>query len=67
MELRLDIDGNKIIEEVDIISLFDMPVEYFLGHCIAKDMRLNAGITIDFKLLNKHFKHKISTVIFIFS
>jgi len=39
MELKSDVDGDKIIEEVNI-SLFDMPVEYSFGHCIAKDMRM---------------------------
>lgn len=58
-----DVDGDKnMIEEVNI-SLFDMPIEYSLGHCIAKDMRMSAGIAIDFKLMNKHFKYEISTVI----
>ncbi|XP_050065501.1 uncharacterized protein LOC126554464 [Aphis gossypii] len=36
------------IEEVNI-SLFDMPGEYSLGHCIAQDMRMSAGIAVDFK------------------
>jgi len=48
------VPGAVEIEEVNI-SLFDMPSEYSLGHCIAKDMRMSAGIAVDFKLLNKHF------------
>ncbi|XP_001947976.2 uncharacterized protein LOC100164186 isoform X1 [Acyrthosiphon pisum] len=48
MELKSDIDQHNIIEEVNIF-LFDMPEEYSLGHCVAKDMRMSAGIAIYFK------------------
>lgn len=51
------------IEEV-VMSLLDMPVEYSLGHCVAKDMHMSAGIAIEFKLLNKHFKRKIYSDIY---
>lgn len=39
MELKSDVDGDKIIEKVNI-SLFDIPVEYSLRHCIAKNIRM---------------------------
>jgi len=42
---------NNIIEEVDSF-LFNMPEEYALGHCVSKDMRMSAGIALQFKLLN---------------
>ena len=54
MELKSDINLNNIIEEVNIF-LFDMPIEYSLGHCVAKDMRMSAGIALYFKLLNNNF------------
>lgn len=43
-----NINCGNVIEEVDIF-LFDMPVEYSLGHCVAKDMRMSAGIAVYFK------------------
>jgi len=54
MELESEIVQDKVIEEVDVF-LFDMPEEYSLGHCVAKDMRMSAGIAIHFKLLNNNF------------
>lgn len=48
MELESEIVQDKVIEEVDVF-LFDMPEEYSLGHCVAKDMRMSAGIAIHFK------------------
>lgn len=42
MELESEIVQDKVIEEVDVF-LFDMPEEYSLGHCVAKDMRMSAG------------------------
>lgn len=48
MELKSDINLNNNIEEVNIF-LFDMPIEYSLGHCVAKDMRMSAGIALYFK------------------
>jgi len=51
MELKSDINLQDIIEEVNIF-LFDMPEEYSLGHCVAKDMRMSAGIAMHFKLVN---------------
>lgn len=66
MELKSEIVQDKVIEEVDIF-LFDMPEEYSLGHCVAKDMRMSAGIAIHFKLLNNNFNDKIiSSMINIF-
>lgn len=59
MEVKLDIAKHNVTEEINIF-LFDMPVEYSLGHCVAKDMRMSAGIAIYFKLLNNNFKDKIS-------
>jgi len=61
MELKSDIDQHTVIEEVNIF-LFNMPEEYSLGHCVAKDMCMSAGIAIYFKLLNNNFKDKISVV-----
>jgi len=33
-------------------SILDMPKEFSIGHCVAKDMRMSAGIAIYFKLVN---------------
>jgi len=67
MEPKSEIVRDKVIEEVDIY-LFDMPEEYSLGHCVAKDMRMSAGIAINFKLLNNNFNDKrILSVINIFN
>ncbi|CAH1738137.1 uncharacterized protein LOC114121472 isoform X1 [Aphis gossypii] len=48
MELESEIVQDKVIEEIDVF-LFDMPEEYSLGHCVAQDMRMSAGIAIHFK------------------
>jgi len=58
MELKSEIDQDNVIEEVNTF-LFDMPVEYSLGHCVARDMRMSAGIAIYFKLLNNNFNDNI--------
>lgn len=42
--------GNTL-EEINI-SLMNMPEDYSLGHCVAKDMRMSAGIAMYFKLVN---------------
>lgn len=62
MEFKSDTAQHNVTEEVNIF-LFDMPEEYSLGHCVAKDMRMSAGIAIYFKLLNNNFKDKISSVV----
>jgi len=48
MELKSDLNQQNVIEEVNTF-LFDMPLEYSLGHCVAKDMRMSAGIAVYFK------------------
>lgn len=48
MDLNSALDENHIIEEVDEF-LFNMPNEYSLGHCVAQDMRMSAGIATKFK------------------
>lgn len=53
MELNSELDQENIIEEVNTF-IFSMPVEYSLGHCVASDMRMSAGIAIYFKLLNNY-------------
>ncbi|XP_022174840.1 uncharacterized protein LOC111036885 isoform X2 [Myzus persicae] len=50
MELKSDIDHQNIIEEVNVF-LFDMPEKYSLGHCVARDMRMSAGIATHFKMI----------------
>lgn len=47
MELKPTV-YEDVIEEVNIF-LFNMPVEYSLGHCVAQDMRMSAGIAVLFK------------------
>lgn len=49
MELISTIGDDCVIEEVDTF-IFSMPKEYALGHCVAKDMRMSAGIATQFKL-----------------
>lgn len=49
MERTSECKYENIIEEVNTF-IFDMPVEYSLGHCVASDMRMSAGIAIYFKL-----------------
>ncbi|VVC35742.1 Hypothetical protein CINCED_3A002797 [Cinara cedri] len=48
MELKSMTYCNNIIKEVDTF-LFNMPVEYSLGHCVARDMRMSSGIAVYFK------------------
>lgn len=43
--------NQNSIKEVNTF-LFNMPEEYALGHCVSKDMRMSAGIALQFKLLN---------------
>lgn len=54
MELLPIVDQETIIEEVNTF-LFSMPVEYALGHCVAQDMRMSAGIALYFKLKNSQY------------
>jgi len=54
MEDKFIIDGDNIIEEINTCIL-DMPADYSLGHCVAQDMRMSAGIATHFKLLNSHY------------
>lgn len=48
--MERNINYGNVVEEVDEF-LFDMPVDYSLGHCVAKDMRMSAGIAVYFKLV----------------
>lgn len=49
---------NILLEEVDTF-LFNMPSEFALGHCVSKDMRMSAGIALNFKLVYKSNCFKI--------
>lgn len=65
MAQKNEIDQDNIIEEVNTF-IFNMPIEYSLGHCVAIDMRMSAGIAIYFKLLNYYsFLMSILTLIFL--
>jgi hypothetical protein len=38
----------SIFEEIDE-DLFKLPKDYSLAHCVAEDLRMGAGIAVDFK------------------
>lgn len=59
MEFSSIIGQGIIIEEVNTF-LFNMPVEYALGHCVAQDMRMSAGIALYFKLMNSQYNYQIA-------
>lgn len=65
MDFKSSIESNCIIEEVDTF-IFSMPKDYALGHCVAKDMRMSAGIAPQFKLLIIFYNYKMSTMIIFF-
>lgn len=48
MEVKHTVNQDNIIEEIDMF-IFSMPMEYALGHCVAKDMRMSSGIATYFK------------------
>lgn len=62
MEVISTIDNGCIIEEVDTF-IFSMPKDYALGHCVAKDMRMSAGIATKFKLLNNLYNYEMLRLI----
>ncbi|KAL5244053.1 hypothetical protein ACI65C_011463 [Semiaphis heraclei] len=48
----LSLNQGNTLEEINI-SLMNMPEDYSLGHCVAKDMRMSAGIAMYFKSIYK--------------
>jgi len=38
----------SVLDEIDI-DIFKLPKEYSLAHCVAEDLRMGAGIAVDFK------------------
>lgn len=38
----------SFIKEIDE-NLFDLDIEFALAHCVAEDLRMGAGIAVDFK------------------
>ncbi|CAH1715409.1 uncharacterized protein LOC114123537 [Aphis gossypii] len=41
-------DGDGMLEEIDE-DLFKLSKDYSLAHCVAEDLRMGAGIAVDFK------------------
>lgn len=64
MDLLSIVNQDTVIEEVNTF-LFSMPVEYALGHCVAQDMRMSAGIALYFKLMNIQYNYEISALNYI--
>lgn len=48
MHLKMFLCYLSVLEEIDE-NIFNLPNDYSLAHCVAEDLRMGAGIAVDFK------------------